>query len=114
MIADKDGIIEEKEYMINLVNKENEELTRENQVQTASRFEGSLCDFRGLFVHLYFFCQSFKSDIDGLRRLCTDLHAAPPADSHVQPDPTSSPAHHEWQQPETPEQAENLYETIGE
>ncbi|KAF1373562.1 hypothetical protein PFLUV_G00240200 [Perca fluviatilis] len=85
MIADKETIIEEKEHMIRLVRHEKEELDRENQ--------------------------NLTSDITELRRVYAEVSAAPPADStHTQPDNTS--ASRDWQQPETPEQPENLYENI--
>ncbi|KAI3365475.1 hypothetical protein L3Q82_010552 [Scortum barcoo] len=87
-IADKDSTLEEMEDRINLVQQEKDGLARENQ--------------------------SLVNDIKGLRRLCADLQAAPPADSpHSQPESTTSPSHHEWQQSEPLEQVENLYETIG-
>lgn len=93
-IADKDGIIEEKEHMIMFVRRENEELIRQNE---------------GLRV-----------DIEELRRVNADLHAAPPSSDSVymQPDITAAAAAgaasttQDWQQEESPEQGENLYETI--
>ncbi|XP_044035998.1 calcium-binding and coiled-coil domain-containing protein 2 isoform X2 [Siniperca chuatsi] len=92
MIADKDGIIDDKEHMIKLVNQEKEELARENQ--------------------------NLISDIEGLRRALAGFHAASPADSpHTQPG-TTSPAGttsttFEWQPQDTAEEVQNLYETIG-
>uniref|UniRef100_A0A8C9XNJ7 SKICH domain-containing protein n=1 Tax=Sander lucioperca TaxID=283035 RepID=A0A8C9XNJ7_SANLU len=84
-IADKETIIEEKEHMIRLVRHEKEELDRDNQ--------------------------NLTSDIVELRRVYAEVSAAPPADSpHTQPDNTS--ASRDWQQLETPEQPENLYENI--
>ncbi|XP_059181071.1 calcium-binding and coiled-coil domain-containing protein 2 isoform X1 [Centropristis striata] len=88
VIAEKVGIIEEKEKMIVLKEREQEELTRDNQ--------------------------TLQSDIEGLRSVYADLHAAPPADSsHLQPEP-SSPAAAAPSSQETPEQAENIYENIGD
>ncbi|XP_058476837.1 calcium-binding and coiled-coil domain-containing protein 2 [Solea solea] len=95
-IADKEGLIEEKEHLMRLVKHENEEVIIENQ--------------------------NLRSDIEGLRRVYSDLHAAQAADSlQVQPD-TNSPgrdtsASHEQQQQqqlqqETPDQLDNLYENI--
>lgn len=92
MIADKEGIMEEKEDLIRLVRHEKEELARENQ--------------------------SLMSDIERMRSAYAELQAAPPADSsYMQPDIPSpldtTSSIHEWQQQETPEEAEHLYETIG-
>lgn len=92
VIADKDGLMEEKEHMMLLLTKEKDELARENQ--------------------------NLMSDIEGLRRICAELQAAPPADTpHMQPETTSlattTSTTHEWQQQETPEQSGDLYENIG-
>ncbi|KAM6898688.1 calcium-binding and coiled-coil domain-containing protein 2 isoform 2-T2 [Lycodopsis pacificus] len=87
-LADKDGLIEEKEQMIMLVRHEKEELARDNQ--------------------------TLMSDIEGLRRAYAELQAPPPADSpHLQPD-TNTSAANDWQQQqqESPEQADNPYENI--
>ncbi|XP_039990547.1 calcium-binding and coiled-coil domain-containing protein 2 isoform X2 [Xiphias gladius] len=92
-IADRDTIIEEKEHVTRLVKHEHEELTRENQ--------------------------TLRSDVEGLRRAYSDLHAARPADSpHAQPgaaSPAGSPsAGREWQRQATPDQDDDdLYEAIG-
>ncbi|XP_076616230.1 calcium-binding and coiled-coil domain-containing protein 2 [Chaetodon auriga] len=83
MIADKDSVIEDKEHLIMLLTNEKEELAKEN---------------KNLF-----------SDIEGLRRVCADLQAAAPC---MQPD-TAHTAGAASSTHETPEQAENLYETIG-
>ncbi|XP_070708106.1 calcium-binding and coiled-coil domain-containing protein 2 isoform X2 [Pempheris klunzingeri] len=79
LIADKDGTIEEKDHVITLTRHEKDELLRENQ--------------------------NLVSDIEGLRTLYAEYHAAPPAGMN--------PSHPQQQQEETPEQAEHLYETIG-
>ncbi|XP_070846823.1 calcium-binding and coiled-coil domain-containing protein 2 [Chaetodon trifascialis] len=83
VIADKDSIIEDKEHLIMLLTNEKEELAKENKT---------------LF-----------SDIEGLRRVCADLQAAAP---RMQPD-SAPPAGAASSTCETPEQTENLYETIG-
>ncbi|KAG8008795.1 Tax1-binding protein 1-like protein B [Nibea albiflora] len=94
MILDNKVVINDNEQMMSLLNQEKEELTRENQ--------------------------ALKQEMEELRRVYTNLHAAPPADtSYMQPDTASPPAGtapstHEWPQPEIPDQAEHLYETIGE
>ncbi|XP_034715545.1 calcium-binding and coiled-coil domain-containing protein 2 isoform X2 [Etheostoma cragini] len=84
-IAGKDIIIEDQEQMIRLVRHEKEELERQNQ--------------------------NLTGDLVELRRVYAEVSAAPPADPpHMQPDNTA--ASRDWQQPATPEQPENLYETI--
>ncbi|XP_073346375.1 calcium-binding and coiled-coil domain-containing protein 2 isoform X2 [Pagrus major] len=92
-IADKCGLIEDNERMMTFLSEEKEELTRENQ--------------------------NLHNDIEELRRAYAELHAAPPADTtycHAQPGTTSPAANisftPEWQQPETPEQPDDLYENI--
>lgn len=92
VIADKDSIIEEKEHLIVLLRQEQEELAKENH--------------------------NLMSDIEGLRKVYAELQAVPPTESpHMQPDNTSpadtTSAPHDWQQQETPEHSENLYENIG-
>ncbi|XP_053197862.1 calcium-binding and coiled-coil domain-containing protein 2-like [Scomber japonicus] len=89
MIADKEGIIEEKEHNILLVKKEIEDLVKENE--------------------------NLKGDIDELRRVYADYQAAPSSSSvdppaYVQPDDVQ-PAASSIQ--DGSEQSENLYETIG-
>lgn len=119
MILDGKVAFDDKEQMMMLLNQEKDELMRENQV---GRHKLSVQR-----VALGFFCshvclcrQALKHEMEELRRAYTDLHAAPPADtSYMQPETASPPAGtapstHEWPQPETPDQAEHLYETIGE
>ncbi|XP_062298575.1 calcium-binding and coiled-coil domain-containing protein 2 isoform X1 [Scomber scombrus] len=89
MLADKEGIIEEKEHNILLVRKEVEDLVKENE--------------------------TLKGDIDELRRVYADYQAAPGSSSedqptYVQPDDVQ-PASSSTQ--DASEQSENLYETIG-
>ncbi|XP_042369872.1 tax1-binding protein 1 homolog B-like, partial [Plectropomus leopardus] len=85
-IADKDGVIEEKDRMMLLMTHEREELTRE--------------------------VESLTKDIEGLRRICDELQAASPVDSpHIQPESTSPAATQNQQQQDAPEQAESLYES---
>nr|CBN81715.1 Tax1-binding protein 1 homolog B [Dicentrarchus labrax] len=91
-IAEKESEIEDKDHLITLVQKEREDLVRDNQ--------------------------SLTNDIEALRRAYADIQASPPAESsYMQPDVTSpagtAPAGQDWQQLESPEQTENLYETIG-
>ncbi|XP_035525134.1 calcium-binding and coiled-coil domain-containing protein 2 [Morone saxatilis] len=91
-IAERESDTEDKDHLIMLVKKEKEELMREHQ--------------------------NLTNDIEALRRAYADIQAAPPAESsYMQPDVTSpagtTPAAQDWQQPESTEQAENLYETIG-
>ncbi|KAE8283909.1 Tax1-binding protein 1-like protein [Larimichthys crocea] len=94
MILDGKVAFDDKEQMMTLLNQEKDELMRENQ--------------------------ALKHEMEELRRAYTDLHAAPPADtSYMQPETASPPAGtapstHEWPQPETPDQASHLYETIGQ
>ncbi|XP_040885486.1 calcium-binding and coiled-coil domain-containing protein 2 isoform X2 [Toxotes jaculatrix] len=81
--AEKDGVIEEQEHLMRLMKHENEELTRENQ--------------------------SLRSDIEGLRRALSEVHTASPADPPpMHPDPPVPAG-----DTSAPEEAENLYETIG-
>ncbi|CAK6977335.1 calcium-binding and coiled-coil domain-containing protein 2-like isoform X2 [Scomber scombrus] len=89
MLADKEGIIEEKEHNILLVRKEVEDLVKENE--------------------------TLKGDIDELRRVYADYQAAPGSSSvdpptYVQPDDVQ-PASSSTQ--DASEQSENLYETIA-
>ncbi|CAB1434271.1 unnamed protein product [Pleuronectes platessa] len=82
-LADKDGLIEEKEQMMRLVKHENEALTRENN--------------------------DLLSNMEGLRSAYADLNAAPASDSpHVQPD-SASPAANTGSIP-APDPAEHLYD----
>ncbi|XP_065805665.1 calcium-binding and coiled-coil domain-containing protein 2 isoform X1 [Labrus bergylta] len=92
LILEKDCIIEEKDDIIKLETQEKEELARENQ--------------------------SLMRDIEGLRRLNTELQASP----HVKPPqaqpeasfpPGTAAATPEWEELETPEQEEHQYETIA-
>ncbi|XP_056222054.1 calcium-binding and coiled-coil domain-containing protein 2 isoform X1 [Seriola aureovittata] len=90
-IAEKESIIEKQEHMMRLEIHEKEELARENE--------------------------KLVNDLEGLRRVYSDLHSAPPTDSpHMQPDVTS-PADDTslvpvWQQ-DTPDQSDDLYQPIG-
>nr|XP_046233168.1 calcium-binding and coiled-coil domain-containing protein 2 [Scatophagus argus] len=80
--ADRNGAIEDNERMMKLVSHEKEELARENQ--------------------------NLIGEIAELRRAYDDLRAAPPAGSPA----NNISSIREGQQPETPEQANNLYENI--
>ncbi|XP_026207198.1 calcium-binding and coiled-coil domain-containing protein 2 isoform X2 [Anabas testudineus] len=86
-IQDKESIIEDKEHMIRLVTHEKEELTRENQALT--------------------------NDIEGLRTLYSNFHDD---SQNRQPDAASAAGttstSHAPEGQDTPEQTENLYETI--
>ncbi|KAM9336442.1 calcium-binding and coiled-coil domain-containing protein 2 [Symphorus nematophorus] len=86
MIADQSSTIEEKDKVIRLLSHEKEELTRENQ--------------------------NLGSDIEELRRVYADLHAAPPADSQQQQQQQQQ--QQPQPQPDPSETVENLYENIGD
>ncbi|KAM7381190.1 hypothetical protein PAMA_012167 [Pampus argenteus] len=87
-IADKDGIIEEKEHMITLFDREKRELTRENK--------------------------NLRDDIEELRKVYTDCPTAPPDPTTAAGTTAAGTAasSHDRQQQETPELTETLYETI--
>ncbi|XP_029383901.1 calcium-binding and coiled-coil domain-containing protein 2 isoform X2 [Echeneis naucrates] len=95
MIAENESIIKKQEHEMRLVSHESEELTRENE--------------------------TLKKDIEGLRRLCSDLQAAPAAaatnSSQLQPDTTwpseDTSTSYEWQQQDTSDRSDNLYEPSG-
>ncbi|KAM6964464.1 calcium-binding and coiled-coil domain-containing protein 2 [Tautogolabrus adspersus] len=90
LILDKDCTIEEKDDIIQLERQEKEELARENQY--------------------------LIRDIEGLRRLNTELQASPVKPPHTQPEASAPPgtasATPEWEELETPVEEEHQYETI--
>ncbi|KAM9837378.1 calcium-binding and coiled-coil domain-containing protein 2 isoform 2-T2 [Aulostomus maculatus] len=90
MVADSNIIIEEKEHMVSLVQREVEELTRENQ--------------------------KLRSDIEGLRSHSSDLKTVPLADlghpDAARPAGATSRSHRE--QPREPAQlSEHIYDNIS-
>ncbi|XP_071319183.1 calcium-binding and coiled-coil domain-containing protein 2 isoform X2 [Trachinotus anak] len=81
-ISEKEGIIEEKEHMMRLVKRENEDLIRENE--------------------------TLRRDIEGLRRVCADSpHMQPDTNS-----PAEDASLSQWPQQDTPDQSDDLYEPI--